>query len=502
MNRRERAARHFIPAHPRDGGAAPLHRLLAESPPAGLLFFRKDGGDTAGLARRIAEVRALSGRPLLATIDEEGGFVTQIAPDLPPAPSARVLGRLGDDDVAERFGRETGRALGELGIDVDFAPVFDVDREPANPVIGPRAFSADAHAVERLALAFARGLDAAGVLWCAKHFPGHGSTGLDSHLALPVDASPRTTLDSVHLRPFRAAINAGAPIVMVSHVTYPALEPSGAPATLSRAVVTNLLRRDLGFDGVVVTDAMEMRAVADHLPSGEAAVRALEAGCDLVLYGTYDGAVEAAIDAVVEAIESGRLSESLLQESERRIERVHEATRRGRAATRAGVVDVSLGESERVALMRRALRAFEPAVLAAPEQQPSHGAGVIVEPAWPAGAPLAHLVGEAIGASVRSIPWEQVAGEDLTAPWVVFAHARRIAPTPTERAALAQAHPGRDLVVALGQDAFLADYPALHRLSACDPSETMRRAVAEAVVEWLRAGGRPAAGQPGTLASR
>src|SRR5439155_8944763 len=187
---------------------------------------------------------------------------------------------------AERTAEAVGRAIGDelraLGVDIDFAPVLDVHTNPANPVIGERAFGRDAATVARRALAFARGLDAAGVLACGKHFPGHGDTDTDSHLELPRIDHDWDRLEKVELLPFRRAAAAGLPIIMTAHVVFAALDAQ-RPATLSEQVITGLLRGKLGYRGVIVSDDLDMRAIAGHMGADHAAVAAVRAGCDVLL---------------------------------------------------------------------------------------------------------------------------------------------------------------------------------------------------------------------------
>jgi beta-N-acetylhexosaminidase len=175
-----------------------------------------------------------------------------------------------------------GDELRALGLDVDFAPVLDVHTNPANPIIGERAFGTDAAAAARRALAFARGLDAAGVVACGKHFPGHGDTAADSHLELPRIDHGWERLERVELLPFRLAAAAGLPMIMTAHVVFAALDPT-RPATLSEQVVTGLLRDQLGYRGVIVSDDLDMQAIAGHLGADVAAVAAVRAGCDVLL---------------------------------------------------------------------------------------------------------------------------------------------------------------------------------------------------------------------------
>jgi len=185
-------------------------------------------------------------------------------------------------------GRAIGQEIAYLGANVDLAPVLDVNVNPKNPIIGLRSFGADPKAVARYGLAFARGLEEAGVLWTAKHFPGHGDTQTDSHTGLPIVDKPRAEIERVELAPFRAAVDADVPVIMTAHILYPALDPD-YPATLSRKILTGLLRDEMGYQNLIITDDMGMRAISNRWGAGEAAVRAVEAGADLVLVGRAIG---------------------------------------------------------------------------------------------------------------------------------------------------------------------------------------------------------------------
>jgi len=249
----------------------------------GVILFRRNVGEPAEVARRIARVveAAPADLPPLVAVDQEGGRVARLGEPVLKLPPMRALGRLDDPDLTRRAAQVLGDQLAALGFNCDFAPVLDVDTNPDNPVIGDRSFAADPDGVVRHGLAFAEGLRAAGVLPCGKHFPGHGDTELDSHLALPRLTHDRARLDAVELVPFRRSAGR-VPMLMTAHVVFDALDP-GVPATLSRRVVEGLLRQELGWDGVVVSDDLEMRAVSDHWGVPEAAVRAIDAGCDALL---------------------------------------------------------------------------------------------------------------------------------------------------------------------------------------------------------------------------
>jgi beta-N-acetylhexosaminidase len=224
-----------------------------------------------------------------------------------------AIAATGDVALAEEQGRVTAREAMLLGVDHILAPVCDVNSDPRNPVINTRSFGEDPHEVAKYVSAFVRGVQGEGALATAKHFPGHGDTHVDSHLTLPVVDADRERLERVELVPFRAAIDAGVASVMVGHLSLPAIDP--APATISRSVV-DILRHDLGFGGLVVTDAMDMGGIAAQFDAGEASVRALEAGQDQIMFSPD---TDAAIAAVREAVRSGRVSEARIDESVERI---------------------------------------------------------------------------------------------------------------------------------------------------------------------------------------
>ncbi len=296
-------------------GSEPPTELIERYRPAGVILFPSNlREDPVGL------VRALRQRypDLLVMIDQEGGpFFSYRAPGVPRFPAAMALAAAGDPELTRAVGRAIGQEIAYLGANVDLAPVLDVNVNPKNPIIGLRSFGADPEGVIRHGLAFARGLEEAGVLWTAKHFPGHGDTQTDSHSGLPIVDKPTAEIERVELAPFRAAVKVGAPLIMTAHILYPALDPD-RPATLSRKILTGLLRERMGYDGLIVTDDMGMRAIADRWGSGEAAVMAVEAGADLVLVGR-GGTAEAVYAALDEALKSGRIGGARAAATEARL---------------------------------------------------------------------------------------------------------------------------------------------------------------------------------------
>jgi beta-glucosidase-like glycosyl hydrolase len=227
-----------------------------------------------------------------------------------------AVGAAGDEHLAFEMGRITAVEGRALGVHVNFAPVADVNNNPRNPVISIRSFGEDPTRVGAMVSAYTRGLQQGGMLATLKHFPGHGDTAVDSHLGLPIIEHPRTRLDATELPPFRAGVAAGAAATMVAHIELPALDPAKGPATFSKPIVTGLLRGDLGFSGLIITDSMTMNAISDMAEPGEAAVRAVEAGADIVLHSPDP---RAAFKGLKSAVESGRLNRAAFDASVRRI---------------------------------------------------------------------------------------------------------------------------------------------------------------------------------------
>jgi beta-N-acetylhexosaminidase len=272
-----------------DGITAPGPTLdeVREGLLAGVILFRRNLGDLGAVHALCAALHgaAPAGRPLLVSVDQEGGRVARLGEPLTALPPMRALGERGDPELTREAARILGEELAQVGFTLDFAPVCDVDSNPANPVIGDRAFGRDAAVVATHARAFFEGLEASGVAACAKHFPGHGDTETDSHLELPRVRQTLSRLDAVELSPFRALVAHGVPTVMSAHVVYDALDPE-APATVSPTVMTRLLRGPMNFSGVAFCDDLFMRAVADRWPVEESAVLAVGAGCDALLVCT------------------------------------------------------------------------------------------------------------------------------------------------------------------------------------------------------------------------
>jgi beta-glucosidase-like glycosyl hydrolase len=277
----------------------------------GFILF---GGVAEGVRSLTAELRRRARHPLLIASDLERGAGQQFR-GATPLPPAAALGWLGDEEVAERAGELTAREARALGVNWIYAPDADVDLEPENPIIGVRSFGTSPEAVGRQVAAWVHGCRRGGALSCAKHFPGHGRTVGDSHIERPTVAARREELE-IDLMPFRAAVAAGADSMMTAHVVYPALDPSGEVATLSPRILGDLLRGEMGYDGLVVTDALIMDGLTEDTTEAAAAIRAIAAGCDVLLYPQD---MEAVIAAVREAVAARRLPRERVEDALRRI---------------------------------------------------------------------------------------------------------------------------------------------------------------------------------------
>ncbi|WP_435156896.1 beta-N-acetylhexosaminidase [Haladaptatus sp. DFWS20] len=300
---------------------AEIEELVAERRLGGVIYFSRNvesPNQLQELSRTLQAFVPDDGPPLLVSVDQEGGRVARLSWGT-EQPSAMAFGAADDPELATQAGEAVGGELRSLGIDVNLAPVLDVNNNPDNPVIGVRSFGENPGRVAELGTAFADGLQSAGVVACGKHFPGHGDTAVDSHRDLPILDHDRDRLDRVELRPFRRAIDAGIDAIMTTHVAFPTVADDERPATIAPRVVTGLLREELGFEGLVFTDCMEMDAIADGVGTVEGCVQAVEAGCDQICVSHTPTKQRAAIDAVVDAVESGRISESRIDRSVRRI---------------------------------------------------------------------------------------------------------------------------------------------------------------------------------------
>jgi len=302
-----------------------LRARIAASEVGGVMVFRPNISTPGQLAALVTALREAAPReagrgdqPLLVSIDQEGGPVQRLRAPATEWPPMLAVGAAGDPARTTALGRALGEELAAVGVNWDFAPVLDVHTNPDNPVIGSRAFGASPDVAARHALAFWRGLRGAGLVGCGKHYPGHGDTRTDSHFDLPVVAHDADRLRRVELAPFAAAAQAGLEAFMTAHVLYPALDPD-RPATLSRRIATDLLRGELGFRGVLVSDDLGMKAVADRYPIEELAVGAIEAGVDHLLVREPVERQRAAFEAIVRAAEARSDIRARVEESAARV---------------------------------------------------------------------------------------------------------------------------------------------------------------------------------------
>src|SRR3954469_16418740 len=285
-----------------------LRALAREFGLGGVILFARNVDQPEQVAELAFDAARLTPElPCWVSIDQEGGRVARMKAPFTTWPPMATLGRSGDVRLAERFATALASELRAVGISLDYAPVLDIHTNPKNPVIGDRALAEKADEVARLGAAIVRALQAEGIAACGKHFPGHGDTSTDSHLELPLVEHPPERLRQVEFVPFRAAVAAGVATIMTAHVLVPSLDEQ-RPATLSRRIVSGLLREELGYDGVILSDDLEMKAIANEYSVPSAAVLAVEAGCDgvLICSGNHD-LQAAALEALIHAVEENRL---------------------------------------------------------------------------------------------------------------------------------------------------------------------------------------------------
>lgn len=293
--------------------------------PAGFTLFRAFNIDqpaqVLNLTQSLQKAAQEDGLPpFLIAVDQEGGQLMAIGEGTTPLPGNLALGAAGSPELARRAGEVLGRELAAMGINIDFAPSCDVNINPENPVIGTRSFGEDPISVSRLAAGMTAGIQASGVAATAKHFPGHGDTASDSHHGVPALPHQLERLWQVEFPPFRAAIQEGVKLVMSAHLALPAISGrNDLPSTLSQEILKGLLRKELGFDGVIVTDAMDMKAIQQGEGLGEDAVKAVAAGCDLLLLTTAPEDHRRVFDSLRRAVKNGALDPSQIFESVRRI---------------------------------------------------------------------------------------------------------------------------------------------------------------------------------------
>ncbi|HEY3216049.1 MAG TPA: glycoside hydrolase family 3 N-terminal domain-containing protein [Candidatus Eisenbacteria bacterium] len=474
MDAQRGIARRMLVGLPPDGLTAAWERDFSAFPPAGVIVFARDFRDLDGLRTLTRRLRDLARpRRLFITMDEEGGFVSQLSAHLVVPPTALLLARGATPGDLERVARITGERLRALGVDWNLAPVADVHSEPTNPVIGPRAFGDDPAAVGRAVGETVRGFRAAGVASCLKHFPGHGDTLLDSHHALPRGPADRDRLESRELKPFRDNLDADS--IMTAHVVYPALDPE-SPATFSKAIVHGLLREGLGYGGVIVTDALEMKGASAGRDPAEPARLALEAGCDLLLFAFHDEEVRRVRLDLARRLVGGELDRANFDA----------------ARTRLGSLDRNCPPPDDETLSRPLESLTPPDWVSGLEAIIERGLEVrghvpagatagpwrVTEPPFAAGASLAADLG-AVG-----VPLDDCSASAFE---VVAVTTRHALPAEEIERLRARCRERPVALVGLQNDAFLEHLPeAALRISAADATPLTRRVVARALAKALR----------------
>jgi beta-N-acetylhexosaminidase len=292
----------------------------------GVILFRENFANRAQTRNMIEELQKQAAIPLMIGVDQEGGLVTRL-PFFPRMPGNMALGATGNVELTRQVGLAIGSELRRLGIQVNFGPVLDINNNPDNPVIGVRSFGDEKEKVAAMGIAYMKGLNDAGVVAVGKHFPGHGDVDLDSHFVLPSSQKTLEQLSNLELQPFQKLIDEEIQGIMTAHITFNQIDPETIiskkdglpielPATLSPPLLTDLLRQDMGFQGVLFSDAMDMKAIADHFGPVEAAIRAVEAGVDIILMPEN---IDLVYHGLLEAVKSSRISEARIDQSVARI---------------------------------------------------------------------------------------------------------------------------------------------------------------------------------------
>jgi len=298
-----------------------VESMIREHRVGGLILFGRNIGDKnqlTGLTTGLQAINQDNRLPLFIAVDEEGGRISRLPPGAPQFPSNKTLGEQNDPEYSFTVGQETGAELATFGFNMNFAPVLDIFSNPQNEVIGDRSFGNNPQIVSRLGLAVMKGLQSKNIISVVKHFPGHGDTHVDSHFGLPVVEHDRARLESFEFVPFKEAIAGGAEAIMTAHIMYPKIEP-GKPATMSGEILTGILRHDLGFGGLIITDDLEMGAIVENYAVEEAALAAVQAGADVLLVCHSSGYQEGVLGRLKAAVQNGELTRERVDESVARI---------------------------------------------------------------------------------------------------------------------------------------------------------------------------------------
>ncbi|OYD09010.1 beta-N-acetylhexosaminidase [Paludifilum halophilum] len=347
-----------------------VQKLILEEHVGGIILFDRNVENpwqVAGLTRRLQQLSLTSspGIPLLISMDQEGGKIVRMREGVTVFPGNMAIGATRDSSLAYRAGRITGEELRAMGINMNLAPVLDVNNNAKNPIIGVRSFAGDPVLAARMATANLKGYRQGGVLTAVKHFPGHGDTTTDSHIDVPTVPHSLKRLEKVELVPFQKAIEQGVDAVMSAHITFPAIDDTpGLPGTLSKKVLTGLLREKMGYHGVIITDDMEMGAIVENFGADEAAVRAVKAGADMILVSHDLTRQRQSIRSVKKAVKKGDISEDRIDRSLRRILKLKTEKLGERAVLHQPKVEISqvddgVGTEEH---QRQALRIAEAAL--------------------------------------------------------------------------------------------------------------------------------------------
>jgi beta-glucosidase-like glycosyl hydrolase len=482
MDAQRGIARRMVIGLPPEGLTPAWERDFEAFTPAGVIVFRRDFASLEALRQLTTRLRELARpRRLFLAIDEEGGHVSQLSGLLTVPPNAALLARGASAGDIAWASRVTGERLRSLGVDWVFAPVADLHSEPHNPVIGPRSFGVTAEAVTSAIGEALAGFDQAGIASCLKHFPGHGDTEIDSHLALPTCRADRDTLERREIAPFRA--HASADAVMSAHVVYPALDAE-RPATFSRAIVHDLLRERLAFRGVCITDALEMKGATGDRDAAEAARLALEAGCDLLLFAFHDENVRRARLELAKWLVDGRIERTNFDASRPRLAEFDQRRAKPSAEELARPLEslTPAGWDERLsAIANRGLIVRDERVQLMRAAYERGGTCEVIEPAWPHGDSIAELLARE-GVRVRgtagtsgALAIEIISSRVPIAADALAALDARCATRPT-------------IVVGLQNDAFLDSLAgAAARISAADSTPLTRRVVAARIASLLGA---------------
>lgn len=295
-------------------------KIISTHQVGGIILFKdnlKNANQSVSLLNAIKQENTNNKVPLFLGVDEEGGRISRL-PELTKLPTNEELGKRNDISLSYNIGKLLGKELSAFGFNLDFAPVLDINSNPDNPIIGDRSFGTDAELVSELGLQMMKGIQSEQVISVIKHFPGHGDTAVDSHKELPIIQKSLAELHALELIPFKHAVEQGAEVVMVGHILLPKID-STYPASISGRIITDVLREQLGYEGIIITDDMTMKAILNNLEIGESAVSAVKAGNDIVLVAHNYANVKKAIDSIIKAIEDGEITEQRIDESVKRI---------------------------------------------------------------------------------------------------------------------------------------------------------------------------------------